>query len=132
MGSSEETVMHVRLAESARAIYFQPGMAAAHWNLERLAAFLAHQIKQGRFYRLARFQAPLPGSPWLSCLWVTPLFPWVRIWRCRAVLFDEVPRWPARLTTVPPLILGFIFYSLGEILGHCQARTWRQHHAVEA
>ena len=122
MGSSEETVMNARLAERGWPVYFSPAMPARHWNLDRLRHFLTHQIKQGCFYRQARLSTPLPGHRALDSLWLTPLFPLYRFCRCLPVLGREVPRpWPF-LATCPPLFLGFVFYSAGEIKGHLTFR----------
>jgi cellulose synthase/poly-beta-1,6-N-acetylglucosamine synthase-like glycosyltransferase len=118
MGSSEETLFHARIRARGFTLFVNPEALVDHWNLERLGVFLRHQIKQGRFFRVACLSHELPGSPQLKSLWLTPLFPFVRFWRIQPLLRQHVPgRW-ARWRTCVPLLLGFIFYSWGEILGH--------------
>lgn len=129
MGSSEEPLLHLAMKEKGWNLYFEPRMVAAHRNLEKLGAFLTHQLKQGRFYRLARLRARLPGSSMLNRLWATPAFPLVRFWRTWPLVRIEVSDWRRRWATAFPLLLGFVFYSLGEIQGHLQAGRQEQSHA---
>jgi len=120
MGSSEETLFHARLRARGFALFVHPDAVVDHWNLEKLGDFLCHQIKQGRFFRIACLTDDLPGSSLLKSFWLTPLFPFVRLWRIRPLLRQQVPgRW-RRWYTWPPLWLGFVCYSWGEMLGHGQ------------
>ncbi|MBN2430532.1 MAG: glycosyltransferase family 2 protein [Acidobacteria bacterium] len=118
MGSSEETLFHARLRARDVALYVNPAALVDHWNLEKMGRFLRHQVKQGRFFRIACRTEDLPGSPWLKCFWLTPFFPLVRLWRIRSLLRQHVPQRWARWRTWMPLVLGFICYSWGEMKGH--------------
>jgi cellulose synthase/poly-beta-1,6-N-acetylglucosamine synthase-like glycosyltransferase len=123
MGSSEETLFHARIIARGFTLFVNPEALVDHWNLERLGEFLGHQVKQGRFYRIACLTNDLPGSNRLKSFWLTPLFPLVRFWRILPLLRQHVPTLWARWRTYGPLLLGFVCYSVGEIKGHRQGLT---------
>jgi glycosyltransferase involved in cell wall biosynthesis len=123
MGSSEETVFHARLTAAGGSLWFNPAMTVTHWNLERWWIFLRHQVKQGRFYRQARRKTRLPGHPALNSLLLTPLFPLYRSTRCLPLLRRQCAGVGSLVVTFMPLLAGYVFYSVGEIVGHLE--SWR-------
>lgn len=124
MGSSEETLLHNRFREDGVTLWFDPAIRVAHFNLDRWGAYLGHQAKQGRFYRIARFQADLPGSRALNSLLLTPLFPAYRFLRCIPALLREVKGPVRRAATAFPLLAGLVAFSWGEIHGHLTRRRY--------
>ncbi|MBP7866101.1 MAG: glycosyltransferase [Acidobacteria bacterium] len=124
MGSSEETLLHNRFREDGVTLWFDPGIRVAHFNLDRWGVYLGHQAKQGRFYRIARFQADLPGSRALNSLLLTPLFPVYRFFRCLPALLREVKGPARRAATAFPLLAGLVAFSWGEVHGHLTRRRY--------
>lgn len=114
-----DTEYHWRLGRDGVRLRFEPSSVVAHQNIDRLGQFLVHEFDHGRSFGRVHLRAKRL-SPWTRAVKVAgvPL----GILRMLAMITANITRnriyLPQYVATLPLLILGVVFWCVGQGAGY--------------
>jgi len=114
-----DTEFHWRLGRDGQRLRFEPSILISHYCIENLKPFLKHEFHHGRSFGRVRIKGQ-NFSRWKRALYVgsAPLIP-LRIFG--KVAFNNIRSriyLPQFIAALPLLILGIIFWSMGEVVAY--------------
>jgi len=116
-----DTEYHWRLGRDGIRLRFEPSSVVAHQNIDRLGQFLVHEFDHGRSFGRVHLRAK-GFSPWTRAVKVAgvPL----GILRMLATITANIMRnriyLPQFVATLPLLMLGVVFWSVGQGVGYAE------------
>ncbi len=116
---SSDTEFHWRLVRNGHYLQFVPSIRISHHNLDRFGKFLRHEFEHGRSFATVRINSQdfseFKRGIYVIFSFLIPLWLFFKIGLTnlinRIYLFHF-------LKVLPLLILGLIFWSLGELVGY--------------